>query len=513
MTGILQCALGAAMALAAWLVPRRIARTPLVLGPALALDAAPLLLGALLLAIATGRPVFAGLIILGLGAGFALADQTMRDTLREPVVFSESVELPQLFSHPHLYLPFAGPALVIGGALAIVAAALALLVFEPPVWRPDLPFALAAVALIAGTAWALGRQPLLSRVGAAFRRLGPSGDPDIDAAALGPFAMVLTHCAIARAERTGRRTAIGAPAIVGTAAGSARPIVLVQCESFFDARRLTPEFAPLLPGYAACCNSGLISGRLVVPGWGANTMRTEFAVLSGVAEEALGYDRFNPYYALARAPLASQVWRLRAAGYRAICLHPFDRRFFRRDLAMPALGFDAFYCSRTLGGARRPPYFADPDLAREILRVLDAEGPRCFLFAITMGNHGPWSLGGPPIDPAVSRGFDPGGVPQGAELERYLDGLRRSDEMLQILMAGLRERRNGALLGFYGDHLPSLPRAFAHYGFDEPHSDYAIWPAEGAPPRRADLPAHDLGRHIVDHVLSKQPAAAVAASL
>ena len=155
MTGIMQCALGAAMALAAWLVPRRIARAPLVLGPALAIDAAPLLLGALLLAIATGRPVFAGLIILGLGAGFALADQTMRDTLREPVVFSESVELPQLFSHPHLYLPFAGPALVIGGALAIVAAALALLVFEPPVWRPDLPFLpWPPSRSLPGTAWA-----------------------------------------------------------------------------------------------------------------------------------------------------------------------------------------------------------------------------------------------------------------------------------------------------------------------------------------------------------------------
>ena len=80
MTGFLQCALGAAMALAAWLIPRRIARAPLVLGAALAIDAAPLLIGALLLAIASGRPVLAGLIILGLGAGFALADQTMRDT-------------------------------------------------------------------------------------------------------------------------------------------------------------------------------------------------------------------------------------------------------------------------------------------------------------------------------------------------------------------------------------------------------------------------------------------------
>ena len=86
--------------------------------------------------------------------------------------------------------------------------------------------------------------------------------------------------------------------------------------------------------------SAALCGRLAVPAWGANTMRAEFAVLTGVPESELGYDRFNPYYALARVPLESQVWRLRRAGYRTICLHPFDRRFFRRDLAMPALGFE-----------------------------------------------------------------------------------------------------------------------------------------------------------------------------
>jgi hypothetical protein len=48
----------------------------------------------------------------------------------------------------------------------------------------------------------------------------------------------------------------------------------------------------------------------------------EFAVLTGIAESALGYDRFNPYHAVTRTPIASQVWRLRRAGYRTICLPP-----------------------------------------------------------------------------------------------------------------------------------------------------------------------------------------------
>ena len=56
---------------------------------------------------------------------------------------------------------------------------------------------------------------------------------------------------------------------------------------------------------------------------------------------------------------------------------------------MHALGFEHF-SAETLGGSRRPPYRSDPDLARQVLAILDAEGPRTFIFVITMGNHGPW---------------------------------------------------------------------------------------------------------------------------
>jgi hypothetical protein len=84
--------------------------------------------------------------------------------------------------------------------------------------------------------------------------------------------------------------------------------------------------------------------------------------------------------------------------------------------------------------------------------------------------------------------------------------------MLRILMDGLRERNCGATLGFYGDHLPSLPQAFGHFGFDTPHSDYVIWRDRIGESRQLDLPAHALGRLAVDGVLGgnaliREPAA------
>jgi hypothetical protein len=431
----------------------------------------------------------------------------MRDTLHEPVVFSEMSELPHVFTHPHLYLPFAGPGLVLGGVIGAAAAGVALLVFEPAATTPRPLLALMLLVLVGVAGWNVSREPLLARAAALMRRLLPSGEPYADAAALGPFAMLLAHCTIARAERAGRRRALPMPRIRKAPSGPQRPIVIVQCESFFDARRLSPLVPPdLLRGFEDCCRSGASFGRIAVPGWGANTMRAEFAVMSGVPEAAIGYDRFNPYHAFARVPVASQVWRLRLSGYRTICLHPFDRSFFRRDLTMPALGFEEFLGRETLGGGRKPPYCPDLDLVPHILRVLDTLGPRTLIFVITMGNHGPWLDTGHPPAADLADIFDPASTPQGGELVRYLDGLRRSDAMLRLLLAGLRERGGDAVLGFYGDHLPSLPRAFSHFGFTEGTSDYAIWPGSGGGnrPERRDIAAHRLLADIVDALVAEE---------
>jgi hypothetical protein len=493
MTPLLQFAFGAGLAIAGWLIPRRVAGAKISGVPALLLDLFPPLLGWGVVLATSGRPMLGGVVVLSLGAGLALFDRVKREALREPIVFSDLSELPQLFTHPHLYLPFAGTGLVLGGAAFAILSCLSLFAFEPEMWRPGPLLIAAPPAVLAAAIWVGVREPALGHIAAWLRRLGSSGEPNDDAARLGPFATLIVYQVIAAAERPFRRSHVASPAIVARQVAFPAPLVLVQCESFFDARRLSPLVPrDLLPGFDACRGAGATFGRLGVPGWGANTTRAEFAVLTGLSDEDLGLDRFNPYLAFARMPISSIAWRLRQEGYRTICLHPFDRRFFRRDLAIPALGFDTFLGRETIGGSRRPPYCSDPELAQRILETIDSAGPATFVFAITMGNHGPWFAAG-----EASR--HPYGMPELPELQRYLARLRQSDEMIEILSAGLRRREN-AMLGFYGDHLPSLPRAFSHFGFDEWSSDYLLWRNAPSPRRRLDLPAHRLAALILDHL-------------
>jgi len=103
-------------------------------------------------------------------------------------------------------------------------------------------------------------------------------------------------------------------------------------------------------------------------------VRTEFAVLSGMPESAIGLDRFNPYHRFTSVPVSSLAWRLRAEGYRTVCLHPFDRTFYGRDRVMPNLGFDVFLGEEAFAGAQRVNgYISDVEAARKAVEIVKEE--------------------------------------------------------------------------------------------------------------------------------------------
>jgi phosphoglycerol transferase MdoB-like AlkP superfamily enzyme len=226
-----------------------------------------------------------------------------------------------------------------------------------------------------------------------------------------------------------------------------------------------------------------------VRGRGGNTMRTEFDVLTGQTAAAIGLDWRNPYHAFATAPVDSLAWTLKARGYRTLCIHPFDRRFFGRDRVMPNLGFDEFWGKEAFDGrVRDGRYIADREVAR-VTEGLLCGGDGLFLFVITVANHGPWTA------PADAEGAAPGPCSRehGAlQLLGFLEGLKRSDAMLARITAAMSRQSSPGLLAFFGDHLPSLPTPFAKLGFAETSTDYFLWRnGEGQAPRR-DCAAHEL---------------------
>ena len=394
---------------------------------ALARDLAPGLALALLALAATARPLLSGALAGAALAGLALADATKRRVLREPLLFLDAALLREVLRHPHLYIPFAGTGRVMAAAGAAGAAAALLLALEPAGLGPGGRIAAAGAAAALLWWWQSPSALSLAR------------DPAADSTRLGPAATLGLHAAAARAERPARRAALPPEAAPLPLPDPAPHLVLLQLESFWDARGRSPRAdAPRLPGWDRLAAEALARGRLSVPGFGANTMRAEFAALTGVPDAALGLDAFNPYAAFARAPVASVAHRLAASGYATRAIHPHDRRFFGRDRVLPALGFAAFEGDDAFRDAPRTGrYVSDAALGAAIAdRLARADRPLC-LFAISIAAHGPWD--GP--DPFAA----------------WAARMAETDAMLARLAEAARALPRPVVLLAWGDHVPSLP--------------------------------------------------------
>jgi hypothetical protein len=486
---------GPALTLAGWLLLRRVAGAPLRWSSLLLLDLfLPACCFGLVLA-ATARPGFAGIITLTLAAGFAYANRAKLQVLAEPVVFTDVFQAFDIFRHPQLALPFPNKGAVLLCVAAVVGFFSMLFALEAPAWHWT-PWPLpAAAASVAAVAWLLGRSS--TTLAAWLREAGLSGEPDRDAALCGTLGALLAYGIVARGERRQRQARAQPPAAAQPAPEQAAPVVLVQCESFFDARRLSPAISrKLLPHFDQLLHGAAQWGRLEVPCWGANTVRSEFAVLTGLPESAIGFDRFNPYHRFCDTAIDSLAWRLKAEGYYTVCVHPFDRRFYSRDRVLPNLGFDEFLGEEAFAGARRSNgYVGDAEVARCIAKIVAERGPKVFVFAITMENHGPWNL---PSNRPVSDLLPDIGLPEGERvaLERYLQGLRSADEMLAVLAAAPEVRRG--VLAFYGDHLPAFRTAFEAFALDDFRSDYLICDgSRPAAPAQHDIQASGLADAIL----------------
>lgn len=416
------------------------------LSPWILLDAAPGAALFLALLALTARPIMAGGFAAGLYLFLAIADRAKRAALGEPLTFTDGGLLWQVAAYPRFYLPFVPRPVIAGGLGAGVLAFVLVLWLEPPLPIGAAPRA--ALLLAAAALGALLLRPLI------LLRSSPARDPADDAAQYGPVATFALHARIAATERAARRAAHPpAPAIASP--GAALPhLLLLQLESFCDPRRLAIPAA--LPHWDALGAQALARGALAVPGFGANTMRTEFTVLTGLADAALGLDRLNPYCRFARAPVASLAWALRGAGYDTTCLHPFDARFFGRDTVLPALGFQHFEAAQAFADApREGGLVTDAAVGERLAGHLATARRPTFLYAITVAGHGPW----PGPDPAAS----------------WAARMAATDAMLgRLAEAARRSARPVAIIAF-GDHRPALPAA--HGGTE---TDYLIWRSDRA---------------------------------
>lgn len=448
----------------------------------------------------SARPLFSAVNVMVLWLLIVLVNNAKYHSLREPFVCADFEFFSDAIRFPRLYLPFFG----IGKALVMAIGFLLYLggglYFEAP--AKD---ALGSATLIAATG--LGLLWLGSRTADK-----PTFDASADLLRWGLAASLWRYFWAARAAVN--VAALGSP-FAAPRAAPAKPlpdVVSVQSESFFDVRTLWPGVrSEVLSQFDRLGREALAHGKLQVAAWGANTVRTEFAYLTGIPGERLGVHRFNPYRVLAHQGLPSIARQMQRLGYRTVCVHPYDGSFYGRDKVLPALGFDDFIDVRSFDDAQKAgPFIGDAAVAEKIAALLNdpARTQPLFIHAVTMENHGPLHLES--VDAHELPNWFNRPLPEGTrDLAPYLRHIANADGMLGQLRDTLQALPGEALLCFFGDHVPILPQVYETLGAPEGDTDYLIWSNRlQTASTSAPLSVVDLGSTLLAHALSDyQPAA------
>ncbi|WP_269900163.1 LTA synthase family protein [Paenalcaligenes faecalis] len=432
------------------------------------------------------RPWFGLFNLLGLQLLLIIISNMKRHYLREPFFYTDTEYFFDAIKHPRLYIPFFGVLNTVLGFAAYGVAAVLAYVFEPG-------YSLLALGWVL-----LG----LIGVGAALLYMArPVERADlhfIPEADLPRFGFIPYLWRYAQAEQ---HKPLIPPAAQPFAQSWQPPAVLphmvmLQAESFFDPRRYYGELvrAEVLQHFDALAVSGQ-RGLLQVPSWGANTVRTEYAVLSGVAPALLGVHQFNPYRRLAMHQVTSVAQYLRSIGYKTICIHPYAASFYRRDKAMPMLGFDEFIDISAFSAADYfGAYVSDQALGQKVIEQLQATSSQpLFIYAITMENHGPlhWETVSTSEREALLKQVD---LPKGCDdLAAYVRHIQHTDQLLAQLRSCLTTLDRPAGLCLFGDHVPIMSSVYKQLGEPERATDYLLWHSQGLQHQpSAELAAKEL---------------------
>lgn len=447
------------------------------------------------LTLVLGRPWFAAAAVSAFLLMLVLVNNAKVKALREPFVFQDYEYFTDAIRHPRLYIPFLGWWKFLGTAAGFVlAVAIGLWIEAAPAQRFDGSGQLGGIAAI----FAAGTLLLLA---GGWRTLPVSFEPERDARTLG-----LLACLWRYAEEEGTPPAVASPFdfLPPNRPESDLPhLVAVQSESFFDPRTLYPGIRPeVLTEFDRIKSDAVAHGKLKVPAWGANTVRTEFAFLSGIGEDRLGVHRFNPYRAIAAGwdvpSLASFLKRL---GYHTICIHPYPASFYQRDRVYPRFGFDEFLDIRAFDDSMRfGPYIGDLAVADKVSDILREATAPVFVFVITMENHGPLHLervASSDVDALYSAP-----PPDGCDdLTIYLRHLRNADRMIARLRQTLDNCQRPAGLCWFGDHVPIMPAVYEKFGAPSGEVEYVLTGVETGvfwvnrkanDPQERELHAHGL---------------------
>ncbi|TNE60801.1 MAG: LTA synthase family protein [Alphaproteobacteria bacterium] len=454
-----------------------------------------------------GHPVTSFIAWAFIYCGLSFTSNLKNKVLGEPLVAPDLETTRHLFIYPEFYVNYVGAFRFIGTLVLVASALLAGILLETSFASHQTLVPAPLGWLIGLVGWCLflwlGARLVLMVVNEdTAARFGITFDIRTDVARFGLFPLMLIY-GILLLEKKDKSHLANAPEVKANA--SPLPdLVVLQAESYFDVTRLyglLPDGAAQgWPALEDIITGGVAHGKLHVPVWGASTMQSEYAFLTGIPNSVLAIDRINPYLRMPKRGLESMVTRLKALGYRTVCVHPAKKEFFRRNTAIPGLGFEEFIGLEAFDDEQRfGPYISDAALGDHIETLIadhhaTSDQP-IFVFVITIESHGPWEMGRLSrwLDEEELKAAEPTGDHAFALYRHHMDHALALFRRLGPDATAARPRA----MALYGDHQPALRALFDSHGLIEEEVNYLLWTSTGTHHAPGDVKIENLAAELL----------------
>lgn len=214
-------------------------------------------------------------------------------------------------------------------------------------------------------------------------------------------------------------------------------VIFILCEAcWFDESNFREEFESIqrLP---------FVEFRAISPTYGGGTVNYSFELLTGLPSHgALTGVIYQEYGPIMRDNAIAYPRAMKSAGYVTVAAHNHHRKFWRRDLVKPKLGFDIYYSREDMNDVDQKFFADDEILFSKVLYEMKAINKPTFYFLTTVYTHGPYPFDG-----------DFGEKDYSARLKKTISRIAYFvDQVLKL-------QPNTAIL-IVGDHKPALTRYF-----------------------------------------------------
>lgn len=428
-----------------------------------------------ILLLINGKIIFSVLMLLSVVFILIIVNNAKYKNLNEPLVFSDYDYFTDAFRFPRLYIPFLGVVGIIGIVLGLSLIICGYFLDTSYIDRLALKNGLGiSILCIAVSSLFLLINLRLSEL-VTFK---PKDDLDKFGLAVNLWVYFVRYLNKPQIDSKFSNKSLK------KGKGNILPnLIAIQSESFFDPRDWNKNIKEdVLKNFDAICKNSRLSGLLSVPAFGANTIRSEFSFLTGVSPHDMDAHQFSPYQIMSRKSfqLKSFVNFLKDLGYYTVCIHPYYKKFYHRDVIFEKWGFDEFLDIKCFEKIEySSAYVSDEAVTKKILSLVNSKcksNRPLFIFAITMENHGPMQL--ERISESESNRFykltyDSKLIDH--DLSVYLSHLQNADMMINDLTLAFKDSDLPTSIVFYGDHIPIMPNAYKNLGAPSGKVPFFIW--------------------------------------